>query len=268
MGNRVEINETKALQRFNARVRILNQNLELLDASLTLANKECNSKNKQSNLLIAEALNSNLERHPELNHPNKKRDINRIFSTVRKDLNAQAIITLYKCFSDYMTNIIREIIEVNNSEKIVGLVSSNKDDTMTFMDIIRFANKNSIFEEIAKRTYRKLENERSTTKLLTKVMNVTKMSIAEELKNKALLYLEIRHLIIHNDSKADKDFENKNNELQNLVTIISSGKLQLNFALSSQAITCVSELCQKIDEQLIILDLVSKRFITAPEKNI
>ena len=139
---------------------------------------------------------------------------------------------------------------------------------MTFMDIIRFDDKSSIIEEMARRVYRKLEDERSTTKLLNKVIGATHMSIAEGLKNKALLYLEIRHLIIHNDSKADKDFEKRNNELQSPVKIKPGDKLQLNFELSSQAIACVSELCQKIDEQLITLRLVNKRFITPPEKKI
>ena len=110
MATRVEINETKALQRFNGLIRTLKQNLELLDASLTLANKVCKSKNEQEDLSIAKALNSNIERHPQLNHPNKTTDINRTFSTVRIRLNEQTMITLYKCFSDYMTNIIRLLI--------------------------------------------------------------------------------------------------------------------------------------------------------------
>lgn len=268
MATRVEINETKALQRFNGLIRTLKQNLELLDASLTLANKVCKSKNEQEDLSITKALNSNIERHPQLNHPNKTTDINRTFSTVRIRLNEQTIITLYKCFSDYMTNIIREMIETNNSENLISLVAGNKADSMTFMDIIRFDDKSSIIEEMARRVYRKLEDERSTTKLLNKVIGATHMSIAEGLKNKALLYLEIRHLIIHNDSKADKDFEKRNNELQSPVKIKPGDKLQLNFELSSQAIACVSELCQKIDEQLITLRLVNKRFITPPEKKI
>ena len=116
-----------------------------------------------------------------------------------------------------MTNIIREIIETNNSEAFVGLVAGNKDASMTFIDIIRFADKSSIIEEMARRVYRKLENERSTTELLNKVIKVTQMNIADELKKKALLYLEIRHLIIHNDSKVDKAFHERNDELQGLV---------------------------------------------------
>ena len=128
------------------------------------------------------------------------------------------------------------------------------------MDIIRFADKSSIIEEMARRVYRKLENERSTTELLNKVIKITRMSIADELKKKALLYLEIRHLIIHNDSNVDKDFHERNDELQGLVKTKHGERLQLNFDLSSQAIACVLELCQKIDEELIGLKLVKIRF--------
>lgn len=80
---RKEINETKALQRFKGLIRNLKQNLELLDVSLTLANKVCKDKEKQESLSIAEALNSNIQRHPQLNHPNKPQDVKRTFSTVR-----------------------------------------------------------------------------------------------------------------------------------------------------------------------------------------
>lgn len=256
---RKEINETKALQRFKGLIRNLKQNLELLDVSLTLANKVCKDKEKQESLSIAEALNSNIQRHPQLNHPNKPQDVKRTFSTVRIRMNEQTIITLYKYFSDYMTNIIREVIETNNSDAFVGLVAGNKDASMTFIDIIRFADKRSIIEEMARRVYRKLENERSTTELLNKVIKVTRMNIADELKKKALLYLEIRHLIIHNDSKVDKAFHERNDELQGLVKTKAGDRLQLNFDLSSQAIACVSALCQEIDGQLIGLDLVRGR---------
>lgn len=255
---RKDVNETKALQRFEGLIRSLRQNLELLDVSLTLANKVCKDK-KQEGLSIAEALNSNIGRHPQLNHPNKPIDIGRTFSTVRIRMNEQTMITLYKCFSDYMTNIIREIIETNNSDALIRLGAGGKDVSMTFMDIIRFDDKSSIVEEMARRVYRKLENERSTTELLNKVIKVTHVKIADELKEKALLYLEIRHLIIHNDSKVDEDFRKRNNELQGLVKTKSKDRIQLNFDLSSQAIVCVSELCQEIDKQLIDLGLVSKR---------
>ena len=125
--SRKKINETKALQRFKGLIRNLKQNLELLDVSLTLANKVCVDKNKQESLSIAEALGSNIQKHPQLNHPNKSKDVNRTFRTVRIRLNEQTIITLYKCFSDYMTNIIREIIEANNSNVLISLVAGNKD---------------------------------------------------------------------------------------------------------------------------------------------
>ena len=45
---RKEINETKALQRFKGLIRNLKQNLELLDVSLTLANKVC----KDNSMLV------------------------------------------------------------------------------------------------------------------------------------------------------------------------------------------------------------------------
>ena len=252
-------NETKSFQRFEGLIRNLKQNLELFDVSLTLANKECEKKKEKVNIPIAQALYSDIISHPELNHPNKPRDVNRTFTTARIRLNEQAIVTLYKYFSDYLVNIIGEVIKVNNCKALLGLISDAKNYSMTFGEIMRLSHMNSIIKEMANRVYRKLENERSTAKLLDKIIEVTKVAVDEDVKNKALLCLEIRHLIIHNNSKTDESFNEKNSILGDFVGVKKGDKIQLNFDLSKQAIRCVSELCRQIDNQLIETELVKGR---------
>lgn len=109
---------------------------------------------------------------------------------------------------------------------------------------------NSILDEIAKRIYRALENERSTPKLLDKFIRITNLNVPNNLKQDALIYLEVRHLIIHGNSKADAKFINMNQH--GLVKVNSSNKkLTINYAMTSDAIIKVNELCEKIDTELI-----------------
>lgn len=81
------------------------------------------------------------------------------------------------------------------------------------------------------------------------------INITQDLKRKALLYLEIRHLIIHNNSKADEKFAQMNNE--GLVSVNTSNrKITINFTLVNSAINSVFALCKAIDQDLELVGLV------------
>ena len=117
---------SKSYQSFDGKTRSLKQHLQLMDLSLTLANKRC-SKNKANGKTITETLKSNLASHPQLNIPNQGIDISRTFATSRKKLNEQAIIELYANFSDYLSSVIREnILLYCDSLIIISFGLSNK----------------------------------------------------------------------------------------------------------------------------------------------
>lgn len=239
---------SKSYQSFNGKIRTLKQHLQLLDLSLTRANAIC-TNNKNNGKYIAETLQSNINRHPQLNIPNQPADIRRIFTTTRKKVNEQAIIELYAYFSDYLLSVIREV-ENTNPKRILNLVSSQATSSLTYKDIFNLNSYESILDEISKRIYRALENERSTSKLLDKFIKMANLNIPNNLKEDALIYLEVRHLIIHANSKADARFINMNQH--ELVKVNSSNKtLTINYAMTSAAIIKVNELCEKIDTELI-----------------
>lgn len=145
--------------------------------------------------------------------------------------------------------MIREI-ENTNPKRILSLVPSQNTTSLTYNDIFQLKSYNSILDEIAKRIYRALENERSTPKLLDKFIRITNLNVPDNLKQDALIYLEVRHLIIHGNSKADVRFINMNQH--GLVKVNSSNKkLTINYAMTSDAIIKVNELCEKIDTELI-----------------
>ena len=232
---------------------MLKQHLQLSDLALTLANKKAISLAGNGKKIV-EALGASIKVYRQLNIPNEKIDISRIFITSRKKLHEQAMVELYRLFSSYMSNIIAEI-EHKHPKRFLGILSNNVDRSIHYSDIIRIGNFSSLIDEMADRVFRTLDNKRSTNDLLKAIIKCTRITIEDEIKNTALAYLEIRHLIIHNDAKADAKFLNM--PKCNVVSINrKTQKISLNFKVTNEAINAIFRLCKTIDDNLIANDLV------------
>lgn len=243
---------TRSLQIFDDKIRVLKQHLQLSDLALTMANKAC-TKAKGNKKKIYETLGAKPNTHTQLNHPNEEIDIKRTFITSRNKLNEQAIVDLYGLFSLYIYSLVKELSH-KDPKKILGLMSNKTESSLKYPEIIDLGSYDAIIDEMASRIYRSLEDERSTPKLLQRFINFTKMQIATDLKDDALLYLEIRHLIIHNSSKTDAKFIKMNKE--DKVKIKKNNKIDLCYDLSNTAINKIFELCHKIDGELVRLKLL------------
>lgn len=242
-----------SFQSFDGKTRSLKQHLQLMDLSLTIANLLC-TKKKGNGKTIAETLKSNLASHPQLNIPNQAKDISRTFITSRKKVNEQAIIELYAFFSDYVSSIIREL-ETKKPQQILPLIPAENEVSLKYKDIYALGSYNAILDEIAKKVYRSLEDERSTPKLLKKFIKTTKLNIPVNLQKDALTYLEVRHLIIHANSKANAIFHALNQ--RNLVKVNPTNqRLTINYIMSSSAIDKVYELCKALDDEIIRKGLI------------
>ena len=126
---------------------------------------------------------------------------------------------------------------------------------MSYKDIFTLGTYSALLDDIAKRVFRALESERSTPKLLKKFIKTAKLNIPTNIQQDALTYLEIRHLIIHNNSQADATFHAINN--RGLVKINPKNKkVNINYALASSAIDAVSQLCHAMDIELIRVGLI------------
>lgn len=244
---------TKSWQVFFSRIASMKQSFQLSDLSLTMAQKHC-VKHKDNGKTIAETLNGSLDTHRQLNTPNTLVDINRTFITNRNRLNQQALIELYKAFSYYIKSIIHEL-SMQDPMKMQGLLCSKGDRNVSYPDIIKLGSYDAIITDMSKRVFRSLERLQSTPELLDKLIELTGIIIDDSLKEDALLYLELRHLIIHNNAKADDKYIILNQK--KLVSINDhTKKISFNYTLSNTAMNVVYQLCKKIDDELIRLGLV------------
>lgn len=240
-------------QSFDGRIRMLKQHLQLSDLALRLANKKANSC-AENGMKIAEVLGGSLDTHRQLNIPNEKKDISRTFITSRNKLHEQAIIELYSEFSNYIANIISEI-EHKQPKRFLSILSETNENGIKYKDIIHIGNYNALIDEIAKRVFRTLENKKCTKDLLNAFIKNTKINVATDVLEKALAYLEIRHLIIHNNTKADAKF--KNMPQHDIVSINSKNqKINLNFTVTNEAINAIFRLCKIIDDEIVVKELI------------
>ena len=239
---------SKSLQSFEGKVRSIKQHTQLADLAFKKINRIC-VNHRANGLTIAETLGSTIALHPQLNIPNNSIDISRVFKTSRIKVNEQSLIELYAYFADYMSGIIREIENIN-PKRVLSLIPPQNPTDLSYSDIFTLGNYNVIMDEIALRVFRSLENERSTPKMLKKFIKTANINIPVIVQQEALVYLEIRHLIIHNNSKADAKFNAMNNA--GLVKVNNSTKrIAINYTLTNSAIDAVNLLCSTIDSELI-----------------
>ena len=246
--------ESKSLQRFEGKLRSLKQYLQLMDLSLKLSNRFCNEK-KDEGITIGEVLGATHNSHRQLNNPNSNREINRTFISARKQLNEQAFVELHCLFSDYIANVISEIANCA-PQRLVSILGNKDTRSIKFSEIIVLSSYDAVINEMAKRVYRILENLRSTSEMMKKLIKITGINVDKGLLDEALIYIEVRHLIIHNDSIADEIFVQKDT---NKLVPINRKKLALAYHCTNQATTTIYKLCKIIDEELIKKGLMPVR---------
>lgn len=254
MAKETKFDETKALQRFEGSMRHLKQHLQFIDCSLSLTHK---TLSRSTAINIADALSSTIEKHPQMNIPCKKIDISRTIASSRIKVNEQAIVEVYRHFSNYIKNLIEEFVH-SDPEELLSSVADNKDNILTFRQIVHCGDFYSVITKMADIIYRRFENERSTPALLDKILSYTKIEVDDTLKKEALMYLEIRHLIIHNNSKADDKFKVYS---KGIMTLKQGDKIPINYDLTSKAIKATEKLCSTIDKQLVSKNMVKQRII-------
>ena len=72
------------------------------------------------------------------NIPNKTTDIKRTFAYSRRKLNEQAIIELYRLFSDYISNIVSELFK-NNPYQLFGAITDKNERALFYHEIIQLS---------------------------------------------------------------------------------------------------------------------------------
>lgn len=234
--------ESKAHQVFRSRIESIELYLEAMDAAARIAfNILGRVENREKT--ISDALPINCENYRKLNHPASHRS--RIYTFCKSKNYKSAIIENFGAFSEYMKSILSEMYEFNPMS-VVG--KSSKPLNMPFHELAKIGNFEEVKTKMISEVFRSLENERSTIKLIDKIINGTNVNITENDKNAVLPYLEMRHLFIHNHSKIDDKFDRNFGESFGLK---ENDKVPTTYENASKALLETLIFVAKLDQELI-----------------
>lgn len=239
--------ESISFQRFSGRYRALQQHSQVIDASLT---RTFNSlkPNRNNGKTITDTLRISSNKYPKLNIPCT--EYARVINYSRRENSDYCFLELYNLFAYYMKDILMEMYKLRPKS-----ITEKSNKTLTYSKLTEFSSIDELADYMIDDIFKELESLRSAQKLVKRIVGHTKIQIPQALSDEALMYLNIRHLIIHNNSKVDKDFYDK---YRNRLSITPNGKVPTDYQTFQAALNAIHEYVRTIDEQLI-----AKNFITA-----
>lgn len=235
--------ETKSFQRYRGRIEHLEQHMQAVDVCISLA-LEATRKNPSDSKNVLEALGKKHAKYSRLKQPVGEGP--RIFNFSKSQSFEHSLIALYRYFGEYLRNILEEMY-AKDPLAIVGKVTGSS-SSLQFHELVSLGSYDAIIKKMIDTTFRRLEDERSTTKLLEKVLNHTKITIDEKIKEEALRYLELRHLFIHNNGRCDAVYEKAHGKH---LKVKDGDDLPTDFKTTSAAAQSVTKLLKSIDHELL-----------------
>ncbi|WP_368175946.1 hypothetical protein [Aeromonas sp. s1(2024)] len=237
--------ESKPLQKLRNRIEQEKQNLQILDVALLGAHK-ISAKESGS---LAKVLGYDESKYDQLHIPANQSP--RLLAQAKNANYKAAIINLYSLWTDYMRGILALLYETNPHQ-----IAQKSPGEIKYSEIISLGDYESIKMKICDNVFRALENERSTSKLLDKIIRHTNISIKNDIKTNALAYLEMRHLFIHNSGRVDAKFK-KN--YGSAIDCTIDWKLPTRFFIVENAFNAVILLCQEVDKSLLSGNYIKSR---------
>lgn len=232
--------KTKQLVRFLNNAAHMDADLELIDI---IQNAITNNKlNSDDSPYILDYVDP--EKHYKLtsraNSDHSRRlAVNHLKTTIR----AAFIKSLYENTSIYFQDILKAATKKGlDADRLIGEHSIN----MSSKELVRIGSYEKIIEKISSEIFRQLENEKSTKTLIEKMDKKLGLNIDEEIIQTAIPYLEIRHILVHRQGKADKQFCDRfpliDAEVNKLINLKHSLILKARMAI----VTLVKEFDKKI----------------------
>lgn len=244
------MDETKAFQRFNSRYMYLQRHSQVMAVALT---KTFNllRKSKDNGKSICNNLKVKSEKYDKLNEPAS--EYARIINYSRRESTEYCFVELYNMFTSYMKDILKEMYMLKPKS-----ITEKSHKQITFSKLSEFESIDEITDYMIDEIFRDFENERSTPKLVKKIIGHTKISIPQNISNEAMMYLTMRHLIIHNNSKVDQEYFEK---YHNILFISNGGPVPADYENFQKALFAIKTYIATIDKGLI-----DKGFVKAREK--
>lgn len=158
---------------------------------------------------------------------------------------------LYETTTIYFKDILKSATEKGmDADKLIGEHSIS----LTSRELIKIGDYDKIIKKISSAIFRQLENEQNTKKLIDKLDKKLGLGVGSEIISNALPYLEIRHLLVHNGGKADKEFC----ETYPFIPAEEGNNIKLTGDLINNARTALTTLIKEFDKKIVEKELIKQ----------
>jgi hypothetical protein len=235
---------TKAYHRFKQRCDYYDCDLELLDI---LVNQFRAIPNTNQNLAVA--LGSTKANYQILGRRrNTQQSRNVVGGHLKSIFIAGFIKDIYEDFEEFVAEtMVRAAQKGIDAARFVGSYKLDIDAKF----LLDAGDWDTIVRKISNEIFRKLENERSTIKVINGAINRLGLTIPALTIDSALPFLECRHLLVHQDGKADAAFRAKYPTVR-----VATGKIVLSRQFATDAKKAIDDLAKAIDDEIIARGLV------------
>ncbi len=175
-----------------------------------------------------------------------------VVTHLRRTIYESFIKDLYEEVSEYLCYILEEGVKNGaDSKRIVG----DQKIEMSANEILFLNQKNMLTQTVVCKIFKDLESKRDRTiNLITQIKNKLGLTtISKDLINKAIPYLKLRHILVHDDGKPDKNFVNEYPQFT------TKKRIELNAKLIKDAYNAINELLLAFDSEMINKNYISKK---------
>lgn len=235
---------TKAYHRFKQRCDYYDSDLELCDLLVRSFRAT-----PDSNQMLSTALGSNTTDHPYLGRRrNTQNSRNVVGGHFRKTFYGSFIKDIYEDFEEFVSETMARAAQKGvDPSRFLGDVKP----TVDAKTLLGAGSWDSVVRIISNDIFRKLENERSTIKVVKGLTSRLDFDLPDLVIDTAMAYLDARHMLVHQDGKADAEYRQKYPHIA-----VDSGKISLTRQFATDAKLAVDELAKAIDQQIIAKNLI------------
>lgn len=240
--------QTVCRKRFYDWIRYFDTDIELVDGIEAIFSRDLP---EDENLPMSSSLRAEKGKYPLLD---KRKNTNNSRSIVGGHLKYTVYSSYMKELYEEFTMYISEIVTVsaNNGVDPNRFIGEHRFQ-VSASDLLSLGDWDSVIEFVSQNLFRALENERSTKRLIDQIDNKLGLNIEGQAKYDAMPYLDIRHILVHDDAKIGPEFVQKYPDFEYSTT--PKGRLKLNLSFCRDASIKVKALVDEIDQKIIGLGL-------------
>jgi hypothetical protein len=237
------VKPSRPLTLYRSRIMHIELQLEAVDAGLETMARVLAATGKP-NASIATTLSLSPKSYPTLQLPVKQST--NLINRTRRNNAEYALIALYTAFGEYCRNLLKELYKTKPF-----LVVGKAPGSVQYHEIVKLGSYDAIADYMVEQVFKKLEGLRSTTKQLTAVLDGTGVTLSDTVIHKAMMFFEIRHLLVHRSGRIDQSFLDQ--YASDVGTPLKlKGRLPITVGFALKGIRSVNELLEEMDSQLIM----------------